>query len=76
MARRERASLAAAIMVGAVVLLDLRNGEEVARRLRAHGLAVRPAASVPALGCDHLRIAVRPPAENVRLVAALAEALA
>jgi histidinol-phosphate aminotransferase len=58
------------------LLLELPGGEEVARRLRERGIAVRPAASFPGLGPDHLRIAVRRPEENALLLAALREVLA
>jgi histidinol-phosphate aminotransferase len=56
------------------VLLEVRCGGAVAASLRAAGIAVRPGGSFPGLGKDHIRVAVRRPAENVRLVAALAEA--
>jgi histidinol-phosphate aminotransferase len=36
---------------------------------------VRRADTFPGLGQDHLRVAVRPPADNRRLLAALADAL-
>jgi histidinol-phosphate aminotransferase len=58
------------------LLLELADGEEVARRLRERGIAVRPAHSFPGLGRNHLRVAVRRPAENALLVAALREVLA
>jgi histidinol-phosphate/aromatic aminotransferase/cobyric acid decarboxylase-like protein len=58
------------------LLLEVRDGEELARKLRALGVAVRPAATFPGLGGNHLRVAVRQPEENARLVATLAEALA
>ncbi len=57
------------------LLLEVAGGEEVARQLRRRGIAVRPAASFPGLGPDHLRVAVRRPEENALLIAALEEAL-
>lgn len=57
------------------LLLEVPDGEAVVEALRAAGIAVRPAASFPGLGEDHIRIAVRRPHENRRLVEALAEAL-
>jgi histidinol-phosphate/aromatic aminotransferase/cobyric acid decarboxylase-like protein len=57
------------------LLLEVPDGELVVEALRAVGIAVRPAASFPGLGEDHVRIAVRRPHENRRLVEALAEAL-
>jgi histidinol-phosphate aminotransferase len=57
------------------LLLEVADGEGVAGRLRAAGIAVRPAGSFPGLGDDHLRIAVRRPDENRRLIEALVQAL-
>jgi histidinol-phosphate/aromatic aminotransferase/cobyric acid decarboxylase-like protein len=57
------------------LLLEVPDGEAVVARLRAAGIAVRPAASFPGLGPHHLRVAVRRPHENRRLLAALAEVL-
>jgi histidinol-phosphate/aromatic aminotransferase/cobyric acid decarboxylase-like protein len=57
------------------LLLEIPDGQAVVDALRAAGIAVRPAASFPGLGEDHVRVAVRRPHENRRLVAALAEAL-
>jgi histidinol-phosphate/aromatic aminotransferase/cobyric acid decarboxylase-like protein len=57
------------------LLLEVPDGQAVVDALRAAGIAVRPAASFPGLGEDHLRVAVRRPHENRRLVEALAEAL-
>ena len=48
----------------------------VAARLRAAGIAVRPAASFPGLTADDLRITARDPHGNERLAAALAAAVA
>jgi histidinol-phosphate aminotransferase len=57
------------------LLLEVPDGEAVVEALRAAGIAVRPAASFPGLGENHIRVAVRRPHENRRLVEALAEAL-
>lgn len=57
------------------LLLEVPDGQAVVDALRAAGIAARPAASFPGLGEDHLRVAVRRPHENRRLVEALAEAL-
>jgi histidinol-phosphate aminotransferase len=57
-------------------LVELGDGPAALAALRAAGIAVRPAASFPGLGPDHLRITARAPAENERLVGVLAEALA
>jgi histidinol-phosphate/aromatic aminotransferase/cobyric acid decarboxylase-like protein len=57
------------------LLLEVPDGEAVVEALRAAGIAVRPAGSFPGLGEDHIRVAVRRPHENRRLVEALAEAL-
>jgi histidinol-phosphate/aromatic aminotransferase/cobyric acid decarboxylase-like protein/adenosyl cobinamide kinase/adenosyl cobinamide phosphate guanylyltransferase len=43
-----------------------------AARLRAHGIAVRPAGSFPGLTDDHVRITARDPDANARLVEVLA----
>jgi histidinol-phosphate/aromatic aminotransferase/cobyric acid decarboxylase-like protein len=55
------------------LLLELPAGgvESLAER----GIAVRPAASFPGLDKRHVRIAVRPPADNAKLLDALAEVL-
>jgi histidinol-phosphate aminotransferase len=57
------------------LLLEVPDGEAVIGTLRAAGIAVRPAASFPGLCHDHIRVAVRRPDENRRLVEALAQAL-
>jgi histidinol-phosphate/aromatic aminotransferase/cobyric acid decarboxylase-like protein len=57
------------------LLLEVPDGDTVVEALCAAGIAVRPAASFPGLGEDHIRVAVRRPHENRRLVEALAEAL-
>src|SRR2546427_43466 len=53
------------------LLLRVADGPGTVARLRQHGIAVRPAESFPGLTRDHLRVAVRLPAENARLVEAL-----
>jgi histidinol-phosphate aminotransferase len=58
------------------LLLAVPDGPRVLAALRDAGIAVRRADSFPGLTRDHLRVAVRPPADNRRLLAALAEALA
>jgi histidinol-phosphate/aromatic aminotransferase/cobyric acid decarboxylase-like protein len=57
------------------LLLEVHDGEAVMGALRAARIAVRPAASFPGLGENHIRVAVRRPHENRRLLEALAEAL-
>jgi histidinol-phosphate/aromatic aminotransferase/cobyric acid decarboxylase-like protein/adenosyl cobinamide kinase/adenosyl cobinamide phosphate guanylyltransferase len=57
-------------------LIEVDDGEQVAARLRARGIAVRPAASFPGLDARHVRVTARDPAANERLAAALAEAVA
>jgi histidinol-phosphate aminotransferase len=57
-------------------LIEVADGPTVVARLRAAGIAVRPAASFPGLGAGHVRITARDPERNERLVAALAGALA
>jgi histidinol-phosphate aminotransferase len=57
------------------VLLEAPAGEAVVAKLRAAGIAVRPAASFPGLGPNHMRVAVRRPHENRRLLDALANAV-
>ena len=58
------------------LLLEAPDGAATAAALRAAGIVVRPAASFPGLGPNHLRVAVRRPEENALLVAALETALA
>ena len=58
------------------VLVRVRDGAAVTARLRAAGIAVRPAGSFPGLTADHLRITARGARDNERLAGALAEALA
>jgi histidinol-phosphate aminotransferase len=57
------------------LLARVPDGASVHRALLARRIAVRPAGTFPGLSADHLRISVREPAANARLVAALAEAL-
>jgi len=57
-------------------LIEVDDGERVAARLRAEGIAVRPAASFPGLDGRHVRVTARDAAANARLAAALAEAVA
>jgi histidinol-phosphate/aromatic aminotransferase/cobyric acid decarboxylase-like protein len=57
------------------LLLEVPDGPATIAALAAAGVAVRPASSFPGLTEDHLRVAVRRPAENARLVTALAKAL-
>jgi histidinol-phosphate aminotransferase len=58
------------------LLLRVPDGPAVHAALAARGVAVRPCDSFPGLGPDHLRVAVRDPVDNRRLVQALREALA
>ena len=58
------------------VLVEVPDGPALVAALRERAIAVRPAASFPGLGANHLRITARAPEQNARLVAALAEALA
>jgi adenosylcobyric acid synthase len=57
------------------LLLRVPDGPRVLAALSAAGIAVRRAGTFPGLGPDHLRVAVRPPADNRRLLDALADAL-
>lgn len=56
-------------------LIEVADGPAVAVALRAHRIAVRPAASFPGLHAGHLRITARDPDANARLAEALAEAI-
>lgn len=56
------------------VLARARDGERLIAQLLERGIAVRPCTSFPGLGVDHFRAAVRAPAANERLLAALEEA--
>lgn len=53
------------------VLIELPDGPQTIRRLATAGVAVRPAHSFPGLSHDHVRIAVRHPADHARLTGAL-----
>jgi histidinol-phosphate aminotransferase len=57
-------------------LIEVDDGERVAARLRAEGIAVRPAASFPGLDGRHVRVTARDAAANARLAAVLADAVA
>lgn len=57
------------------LLLEVPNGPGVRAHLRANGIAVRRADTFPGLTADHLRVAVRPPAQARMLVEALRKAL-
>ena len=57
------------------LLLQVADGPAVFAALAACGIAVRPCQSFPGLTSDHLRVAVRDPADNQRLVDALGQAL-
>ena len=54
------------------VLVRAPDGTALTARLRAAGIAVRPAGSFPGLTGDHIRITARSPRENQRLTDALA----
>ena len=57
------------------LLLRVPGGQAVREALARQGIAVRPCHTFPGLGHDYLRVAVRRPEDNRRLVAALAGAL-
>jgi len=57
------------------LLLRVPDGPAVQTALAARGVAVRPCQTFPGLTRDHLRAAVRDPADNQRLVDALREVL-
>jgi histidinol-phosphate aminotransferase len=57
------------------LLLRMPDGPKVRQRLRGAGIAVRRADTFPGLTADHLRVAVRPPAQARVLVEALRAAL-
>jgi histidinol-phosphate aminotransferase len=76
---RERLAAALAALPGVRVwpsaanflLLQVADGPAVLAGLAARGVAVRPCHSFPGLTVDHLRVAVREPADNQRLIGAL-----
>jgi histidinol-phosphate aminotransferase len=53
------------------LLLHLPGADRIRKALRDKGIAVRRGDTFPGLSADHLRVAVRPPAESARLVDAL-----
>jgi histidinol-phosphate aminotransferase len=57
------------------LLLQVVDGPAVLAGLAARGIAVRPCHSIPGLTTNHLRIALRDPADNQRLVDALGKEL-
>jgi histidinol-phosphate/aromatic aminotransferase/cobyric acid decarboxylase-like protein/adenosyl cobinamide kinase/adenosyl cobinamide phosphate guanylyltransferase len=56
-------------------LIEVPDGALAVAALRARRIAVRPAASFPGLGPNHIRITARDPDANARLVETLAEAI-
>ncbi|MEV0077331.1 Rv2231c family pyridoxal phosphate-dependent protein CobC [Nocardia neocaledoniensis] len=60
---------------GPFLLLAVRDGALVRKHLADRGIAVRRADTFPGLGSDHLRVAVRGPAEVDRLIEGLRAAL-
>ncbi|WP_442945587.1 aminotransferase class I/II-fold pyridoxal phosphate-dependent enzyme [Nocardia sp. SSK8] len=60
---------------GPFLLLRVPDGALLRKRLADRGIAVRRADTFPGLGPDHLRLAVRGPAEVDPLIAALRDAL-
>jgi histidinol-phosphate/aromatic aminotransferase/cobyric acid decarboxylase-like protein len=57
------------------VLIEVPDGPALVAKLRAKAIAVRPAASFPGFGPNHIRLTARESAANARLAAAIAEAL-
>ena len=57
------------------LLLQVADGTAVLAGLAARGIAVRPCHSFPGLTANHLRVAVRDPADNQRLVGAVSKEL-
>lgn len=57
------------------LLLEVPDGQNLAGKLKAEGILVRPAASFPGLGSNHIRVAVRSPEENMMLAQALSRAV-
>lgn len=60
---------------GPFLLLAVRDGALVRKQLADRGIAVRRADTFPGLGPDHLRVAVRGPAEVDRLIEGLRAAM-
>jgi len=58
------------------VLVEVADGPAVLAALREQRIAVRPCASFPGLGPEHLRVTAREPEQNERLACALREAVA
>jgi histidinol-phosphate/aromatic aminotransferase/cobyric acid decarboxylase-like protein/adenosyl cobinamide kinase/adenosyl cobinamide phosphate guanylyltransferase len=56
-------------------LIEVPDGPATLRRLRDHGVAVRPAASFPGLGPNHIRLTARDPDQNARLIEVLERCL-
>jgi histidinol-phosphate/aromatic aminotransferase/cobyric acid decarboxylase-like protein/adenosyl cobinamide kinase/adenosyl cobinamide phosphate guanylyltransferase len=85
-AQAERADLAARLAridgvrtwpaAASFCLVEVTDGPAVIAALRGRAIAVRPAASFPGLGPNHLRITARTPEQNGRLAEALEEAVA
>jgi histidinol-phosphate aminotransferase len=77
-ARRERLAAALGALPGVrswpsaanFLLLQVVDGPAVLAGLAARGIAVRPCHSFPGLTANHLRVAVREPADNQRLIGA------
>ena len=57
-------------------LVEVGDGPALVAALRARSIAVRPAASFPGLGPQHIRLTAREPERNALLVEAIEEALA
>ncbi len=57
------------------VLVEVPGGDRLVARLAAEGIAARPCDSFPGLGTDHIRLAVRTPAEHTVLADAIARSL-
>jgi histidinol-phosphate aminotransferase len=82
-ATREQLAAALAALPGVRVwpsatnflLLQVVDGPAVLAGLAARGIAVRPCDDFPGLTANHLRVAVRDPADNQRLVGALSKEL-
>jgi len=82
-ATREQLAAALAALPGVRVwpstanflLLQVADGPAVLSALAARGIAVRPCHSFPGLTTNHLRVAVRDPADNQRLIDALSKEL-